>query len=449
MTEVHKDTATAIGGDTSALAMARTLSRGLLVLLAVLPLLSRLTNASGVYQGPRGQKPSGSSGKRPLGFGVPSGKQPPSLIELQEKQRPVPEKSSVKQPLVSDVSLIMQSQGPEGSDLAGGPFPELIPVQPGSSVGQSPDTVTKPPSEQPSGPITKPPDEQTLDAENNGQNLDQTPPHSEQLTDAGCVGTPTEPQPCAGFEGPRQSPINIDPCSGQLTVDRSPLKFSNPDAAPASMLLTNTGNRVMGVVTWGNTPPATVSGGGLPGTFVYEIFDIHWGANSSYGSEHTVNGLRYAAELHIGLRNIKYKTLDEALLHVDGSAGFAVFFDKKSVSGQRGIAPLAESLFQIKEAYSTSEVASPPSLKQLLPLRLDRYVRYTGSPTALAPCWGTVTWIVLLEPIGILDIELQLLRGLRNENGDRLCESTIRPLQYVGGRKMYTKQRFVRCLFKS
>ncbi|KAF0302382.1 putative carbonic anhydrase 5 [Amphibalanus amphitrite] len=138
----------------------------------------------------------------------------------------------------------------------------------------------------------------------------------------------------------------------------------------------------MGAVTWANHIPTTISGGRLPGTFVFEIFDMHWGANNSYGSEHTINGYRYPAELHLGFRNI--------------NAG-------------RGIAPLAQSLHEIKEAGSSSQVASPPNMKQLLPKRLDRYVAYTGSPTAVIPCWGNVVWYVMLEPIRILERELELL----------------------------------------
>lgn len=40
-----------------------------------------------------------------------------------------------------------------------------------------------------------------------------------------------------------------------------------------------------------------VSGGGLTGTYTTVQFHFHWGANNTVGSEHTVNGKQYAAEV--------------------------------------------------------------------------------------------------------------------------------------------------------
>ena len=40
-----------------------------------------------------------------------------------------------------------------------------------------------------------------------------------------------------------------------------------------------------------------VSGGGLTDTYTTVQFHFHWGANNTVGSEHTVNGKEYAAEV--------------------------------------------------------------------------------------------------------------------------------------------------------
>ena len=424
MTEIHKETVTAISGDILVLIMAWTLNRGLMVLLAVLALLSRLPSVSGVYQGSRDQQPNGSSGKRRSGFGVPSGKQNSGLGELHEEQSQVPVKPSTSE------SSNQQFPGETMNDPAQDWFPELFWDQSRSKYTADQSSVV----------TTRASGKQTLGSM---ETIEYAPDHSD------CAPTPIGPPPCVGFGGPYQSPINIDSCNDELTVDRSPLRFRNLHMAPASMVLRNAGNRFMGMVKWGSNPPATISGGQLPGTFVYRGLDMHWGANSSYGSPHSINGERYAAELHIVLLNTKYETIQEALLNVDGVATIAIFLDEKAASNLRGIAPLAESLFQIKEAYSTSEVASPPNLKQLLPLRLDRYVMYSGSPTVGSLCYGSVTWIIMLNPVRILEKELELARLLRSPNGGRLCQSTIRPQQYVSGRKLYTRQQFLRCLFRA
>ncbi|XP_043219277.1 carbonic anhydrase-like [Amphibalanus amphitrite] len=362
--------------------MALTRRRVLLTLFTVLSLIAVPTNAAQIF------RPS-------------SHRRPHRSPEEQHLDRDVTERSTEKQPLVS---------------------------------GEPPDSVSQREAESTSSadeePILK---KLRLNVR-------------DSVTDDQCADPSTILDPCDGYEGPRQSPIDIDPCGNHVEVDRSVLRFKNIDSTPQSIQLLNTGNRVMGAVTWANHIPTTISGGRLPGTFVFEIFDMHWGANNSYGSEHTINGYRYPAELHLGFRNIKYGSLEEAAANVDGLAGIAVFLDLHSGSAGRGIAPLAQSLYEIKEAGSSSQVASPPNMKQLLPKRLDRYVAYTGSPTAVIPCWGNVVWYVMLEPIRILERELELLRDLRNGSGHRLCQSTIRALQPVSSRRLYTKQRFLRCL---
>ena len=40
-----------------------------------------------------------------------------------------------------------------------------------------------------------------------------------------------------------------------------------------------------------------ISGGGLPESFLFEQFHLHWGESNANGSEHTVNGKSYPAEV--------------------------------------------------------------------------------------------------------------------------------------------------------
>ena len=40
-----------------------------------------------------------------------------------------------------------------------------------------------------------------------------------------------------------------------------------------------------------------VSGGNLPGTFTTVQFHLHWGSSNDKGSEHTVDGMMYPAEV--------------------------------------------------------------------------------------------------------------------------------------------------------
>ncbi|XP_070571840.1 carbonic anhydrase 14-like [Ptychodera flava] len=66
-----------------------------------------------------------------------------------------------------------------------------------------------------------------------------------------------------------------------------------------------------------------VSGGGLPSAYKAVQFHYHWGNDSTRGSEHQLNGKRYAAEMHLVTYDfIRFKSFAEA---VDKPRGLAVF----------------------------------------------------------------------------------------------------------------------------
>jgi len=95
--------------------------------------------------------------------------------------------------------------------------------------------------------------------------------------------------------GKKQSPIDINTANATL------------DETLGTFILTNY-NKKLGVTFTGFNNgralemsfPArvyNVSGGGLTGVYATVQFHFHWGPDNSVGSEHTVNGKEYAAEL--------------------------------------------------------------------------------------------------------------------------------------------------------
>lgn len=68
--------------------------------------------------------------------------------------------------------------------------------------------------------------------------------------------------------------------------------------------------------------------GGPLGNNIYKLeqFHCHWGCNDGKGSEHTVDGVSYAGELHLVHWNTtKYKSFNEAASQPDGLAVLGVF----------------------------------------------------------------------------------------------------------------------------
>ncbi|XP_049527471.1 protein-cysteine N-palmitoyltransferase HHAT-like [Dermacentor silvarum] len=88
------------------------------------------------------------------------------------------------------------------------------------------------------------------------------------------------------------------------------------------------------LITWGSAPPctmkrlmmlapekaskATVSIDGLPSIYNFKQLHFHWGAKSTEGSEHHVDGKSNAMEMHLVHINTEYGSAREAYKHPDG-----------------------------------------------------------------------------------------------------------------------------------
>jgi len=274
--------------------------------------------------------------------------------------------------------------------------------------------------------------------------------------------------------GRRQSPIDLDPCDATPARTLTPLTLRGFNRPPLYLEAENDAVTAVFEPVWRGSEPELraqdrglldnlklpfpgmdklklplplagaprVSGGGLPGTFSVFQFHLHWGANDSVGSEHTIQGRRFPLEMHIVCKNVKYRTLEEALRNVDGIAVLAVLFETtsqrasaRSLSGlfsSRGIIQLTPALSRVRPLGAEAEVASPPSMLQLMPVNTNRYFSYSGSLTTPG-CYEVVTWIVFAETVRVVDVELNILRSLRGNNAAPIVNN-FRPAQRRNGR---------------
>ena len=93
----------------------------------------------------------------------------------------------------------------------------------------------------------------------------------------------------------RQSPVNIesDSAVADPQLSRRPLTWTFP---PRTIDVTNTGYCWKAHV---RADESSLKGGPLSDTYRMVQFHCHWGADSSVGSEHQVDGRSYAAEVHL------------------------------------------------------------------------------------------------------------------------------------------------------
>lgn len=95
--------------------------------------------------------------------------------------------------------------------------------------------------------------------------------------------------------GKRQSPIDIETAQTVLDKELGTFTLVNYNKTlNKTFRATNNGHALEMAF------PArayNVSGGGLNGVYTTVQFHFHWGANNTVGSEHTVDGKEYAAEV--------------------------------------------------------------------------------------------------------------------------------------------------------
>lgn len=60
------------------------------------------------------------------------------------------------------------------------------------------------------------------------------------------------------------------------------------------------------MLRFGFTKPVRLFGGPLNVPYILDNVHWHWGAFDGAGSEHTINNMRYSAEMHLVAYNSKY-----------------------------------------------------------------------------------------------------------------------------------------------
>uniref|UniRef100_A0A667HEH3 Carbonic anhydrase n=1 Tax=Lynx canadensis TaxID=61383 RepID=A0A667HEH3_LYNCA len=126
--------------------------------------------------------------------------------------------------------------------------------------------------------------------------------------------------------------------------------------------------------------------------YIAKQMHFHWGGESSEisGSEHTIDGIRYVAEVHIVHYNSKYKSYDIAQSAPDGLAVLAAL-----IKGHQG--PLTFHCL-LSPPLGQSTVLSDLDIRDMLPENVHHYYSYKGSLTT-PPCTENVYWFVLASPI--------------------------------------------------
>ncbi|CAJ0935178.1 unnamed protein product, partial [Mesorhabditis belari] len=230
--------------------------------------------------------------------------------------------------------------------------------------------------------------------------------------------------------GQMQSPIDFR----AVDVEYSPLHkliFMNYHHKHL-MELSNNGHTIAASSVkpdWESRQPY-ITGGGLKHKYKLMQFHLHWADVDYRGSEHTIGGLSYPAELHL----VHYRedlSFSEAVNKKNGLAVVGVFLTIGEES--RPLEHIVSSLKQVIAPGNKSQIHGF-HLHRLLPINHDSFYRYDGSLTTPG-CFESVIWTVLTEPISITKRQMEELRAIHSQNNIPY-EYNHRPVQPLNGRKV-------------
>ncbi|XP_030617551.1 carbonic anhydrase 12 isoform X1 [Delphinapterus leucas] len=241
---------------------------------------------------------------------------------------------------------------------------------------------------------------------------------------------------CGGL---MQSPIDLQDDILQYNASLVPLDFQGySESANQQFVLTNNGHSVKLKL------PKDMHIQGLGARYNASQLHLHWGdENEPHGSEHTVGGKQFAAELHMVYYNSDlYPNASIASDKPEGLAVLAVLIEMGSFN------PSYDKIFShLKDVkYKGQEVSIPGfSIEELLPKRPEEYYRYRGSLTT-PPCYPTVLWTVFRNPVEIsqqqlTDLETALYCTRVEDPSPREMIHNFRQVQKFDERLVYVSFR--------
>ncbi|KFW90767.1 Carbonic anhydrase 9, partial [Phalacrocorax carbo] len=217
---------------------------------------------------------------------------------------------------------------------------------------------------------------------------------------------------CAGT---MQSPINIDITKTIFSPHLRPIQLSGYSLpANQKLKLRNNGHTVLLEL-----PDSLAITGGYAQQYRAVQLHLHWGSLSGHGSEHTVNGHRFAAEVRVPSPDLVITV--GSLLQV----------------GPRENPYYQEILGHLYKIQEEGEEVLVPgfNIAGLLPANLKHYFHYNGSLTT-PPCYQTVKWTVFNQTMLLSHDQMSMLvKTLRNDDSKPL-QKNYRLVQDLHGRRV-------------
>uniref|UniRef100_A0A8D2DW52 Carbonic anhydrase n=1 Tax=Sciurus vulgaris TaxID=55149 RepID=A0A8D2DW52_SCIVU len=240
-------------------------------------------------------------------------------------------------------------------------------------------------------------------------------------------GNPPWPQVSPACAGRFQSPIDIRPELTAFSRALRPPQLQGFALPPRPELrLRNNGHTVQLTL-----PPGLEMALGPGREYRALQLHLHWGTSDRPGSEHSVDGHHFPAEIHVVHLSTAFSGVDEALGRPGGLAVLAAFL-QEGPEENNAYEQLLSHLEEIAE--EDSEVWVPGlDVTALLPSDLSLYFRYEGSLTT-PPCAQGVIWTVFNQTVRLSAKQLHTLSSSLWGSQDSRLQLNFRATQPLNGR---------------
>ena len=222
--------------------------------------------------------------------------------------------------------------------------------------------------------------------------------------------------------GQRQSPINLSTKSSVHDPNLTPFIL---DKKPVSFTATNIGNNVS-MVPDSNTK-ILLNGGPLKQLYRFAEMHLHWGELDVCGCEHTLDGDRFAAELHLVHWNTGYGEQSQAMDKGDGLAVLGIWLDAQEANTcHPGLDLILDMFGRVSDEGSVTQSDNEFSPYQIIPQDAsEKFFTYLGSLTT-PPLLESVVWTVFSKPVPISMAQWGRLNDVVTSQGphgeDRFCK---------------------------